>query len=77
MKLIKTERASGTVYVADDIQTGKKVAVKEMILEKQPNKEIIVNEILLMQECHHNAIVNFIESYLCDGALWVFSNYLL
>lgn len=63
--------ASGTVYVADDIQTGNKVAIKEMILSKQPNKEIIVNEILLMQEANHHAIVNFIESYLCDGALWV------
>mmetsp|Transcript_69117 Transcript_69117/g.104217 ORF Transcript_69117/g.104217 Transcript_69117/m.104217 type:complete len:603 (-) Transcript_69117:139-1947(-) len=63
--------ASGTVYVADDIQTGQKVAVKEMILAKQPNKDIIVNEILLMQEGNHHAIVNFIDSYLCDGALWV------
>jgi len=63
--------ASGTVYKADDVRTGGKVAVKEMILEKQPNKEIIVNEILLMQECNHHAIVNFIDSYLCDGALWV------
>jgi p21-activated kinase 1 len=63
--------ASGTVYMADDVRTGGKVAVKEMILEKQPNKEIIVNEILLMQECNHRAIVNFIDSYLCDGALWV------
>jgi len=63
--------ASGTVYVAEDTHTGNKVAVKEMILAKQPNKEIIVNEILLMQECHHHAIVNFIDSYLVDGALWV------
>lgn len=59
------------VYVADDVRSGKKVAVKEMILEKQPNKDIIVNEILLMKECHHPNIVNFIDSYLCDGALWV------
>merc|ERR1711862_796387 len=65
------EGASGTVYVADDISTGEKVAVKEMILAKQPNKDIIVNEILLMQEGNHHAIVNFIDSYLCDGALWV------
>jgi len=65
------EGASGTVYVADDIRTGEKVAVKEMILAKQPNKDIIVNEILLMQEGNHHAIVNFIDSYLCDGALWV------
>lgn len=42
-----------------------------MILAKQPNKDIIVNEILLMQEGNHHAIVNFIDSYLCDGALWV------
>jgi serine/threonine protein kinase len=59
------------VYVADDLRTGTKAAIKEMILAKQPNKEIIVNEILLMQEANHRAIVNFIDSYLVDGALWV------
>merc|ERR1712137_989045 len=63
--------ASGTVYVADDKKTGQKVAVKEMILAKQPNKDIIINEILLMKEGNHPAIVNFIDSYLVDGALWV------
>ena len=50
---------------------GIQVAIKEMVLAQQPNKEIIVNEILLMKSCQHYAIVNFIESYLCDDALWV------
>eukprot|EP01095_Lingulamoeba_sp_RSL-Kostka_P010672 TRINITY_DN3888_c0_g1_i1.p1 TRINITY_DN3888_c0_g1~~TRINITY_DN3888_c0_g1_i1.p1 ORF type:complete len:468 (+),score=258.91 TRINITY_DN3888_c0_g1_i1:205-1608(+) len=59
--------ASGIVYVADDLVTGNKAAVKEMILDQQPNKDIIVNEILLMKECNHPGIVNFIESYLCEG----------
>jgi serine/threonine protein kinase len=59
------------VYVADDKQTGQKVAVKEMILDQQPNKEIIVNEILLMKACTHRAIVSFIDSFLVEGALWV------
>merc|ERR1712137_1376349 len=52
--------ASGTVYVADDTRTGERVAV---------------NEILLMKEGNHHAIVNFIESYLVDGALWVVMEY--
>jgi p21-activated kinase 1 len=57
--------------MADDIESGQKVAVKEMILEDQPDKDIIVNEILLMRGCQNRAIVNFIESYLHNGALWV------
>ena len=57
--------------MADDSKTGSKVAVKEMILDQQPNKEIIVNEILLMKACTHRAIVSFIDSFLVDGALWV------
>eukprot|EP01096_Ripella_sp_DP13-Kostka_P007027 TRINITY_DN2558_c0_g2_i5.p1 TRINITY_DN2558_c0_g2~~TRINITY_DN2558_c0_g2_i5.p1 ORF type:complete len:754 (-),score=308.11 TRINITY_DN2558_c0_g2_i5:3-2264(-) len=68
--------ASGTVYVADDSRTGQRVAIKEMILDEQPNKDIIVNEILLMKECNHENIVNFIESYLVDGALWVVMEYI-
>ena len=63
------------VYVATDSRTGEQVAIKEMILEEQPNKEIIINEILLMRDCNHRAIVNFVDSYLVDGALWVVMEY--
>jgi len=66
---------SGRVYMADDTTTGQKVAVKEMILEDQPDKDIIVNEILLMRGCNNPAIVNFVDSYLHEGALWVVMEY--
>merc|ERR1712137_94101 len=62
---------SGRVYMADDTQTKEKVAIKEMILEDQPDKDIIINEILLMRTCKHRGIVNFLDSYLHGGALWV------
>jgi len=42
-----------------------------MILAEQPNPKVVINEIILMQECRHRAIVNFIDSYLVDEALWV------
>merc|ERR1712000_593793 len=66
---------SGIVYRATDSRTNEKVAIKEMILEEQPNKEIIINEILLMRDCNHRTIVNYIDSYLVDGALWVVMEY--
>ena len=68
-------RTSGIVYRATDSRTNEKVAIKEMILEEQPNKEIIINEILLMRDCNHRTIVNYIDSYLVDGALWVVMEY--
>jgi len=71
--------ASGHVYVAKTLATGKKVAIKEMDLSHQPRKELIVNEILVMKESQHPNIVNFLESYLVKSNelwLWVVMEYM-
>ncbi|KIM89744.1 hypothetical protein PILCRDRAFT_94963 [Piloderma croceum F 1598] len=69
--------ASGHVYVAKTLTTGKKVAIKEMDLAHQPRKELIVNEILVMKESQHPNIVNFLESYLVkNNELWVVMEYM-
>ncbi|KAJ7058087.1 STE/STE20/PAKA protein kinase [Mycena amicta] len=69
--------ASGHVYVAKTLATGKKVAIKEMDLAHQPRKELIVNEILVMKESQHPNIVNFLESYLVkSNELWVVMEYM-
>jgi len=65
------------VYVAKELATGKKVAIKEMDLSHQPRKELIVNEILVMQESQHPNIVNFLNSYLIKNSeLWVVMEYM-
>ncbi|KAL6308798.1 kinase-like domain-containing protein [Sparassis latifolia] len=69
--------ASGHVYVAKTLATGKKVAIKEMDLSNQPRKELIVNEILVMKESQHPNIVNFLEAYLVkSNELWVVMEYM-
>ncbi|KAL0564760.1 hypothetical protein V5O48_017279 [Marasmius crinis-equi] len=69
--------ASGHVYVAKTLATGKKVAIKEMDLTHQPRKELIVNEILVMKESQHPNIVNFLDSYLVkSNELWVVMEYM-
>ncbi|KIJ47177.1 hypothetical protein M422DRAFT_226349 [Sphaerobolus stellatus SS14] len=69
--------ASGHVYVAKTLATGKKVAIKQMDLAQQPRKELIVNEILVMKESQHPNIVNFLESYLVKQSdLWVVMEYM-
>lgn len=68
--------ASGTVYSAIDNKTNEKVAVKQMLLSRQPKKEIVVNEILLMQMATHPAIVNYKDSFLHEEALWVVMEYI-
>ncbi|KAE9407467.1 Pkinase-domain-containing protein [Gymnopus androsaceus JB14] len=69
--------ASGHVYVAKTLATGRKVAIKEMDLSHQPRKELIVNEILVMQESQHPNIVNFLNSYLIkSNELWVVMEYM-
>lgn len=68
--------ASGGVYTAYEVGTNASVAIKQMNLEKQPKKELIINEILVMKGSKHENIVNFIDSYLLKGDLWVVMEYM-
>lgn len=68
--------ASGGVYTATTDGRDLPVAIKQMNLEQQPKKELIVNEILVMKESQHKNIVNFIDSYLWRGDLWVIMEYM-
>lgn len=52
------------------------VAIKQMNLEQQPKKELIINEIVVMRQSQHRNIVNFIDSYLWKGDLWVIMEYM-
>ncbi|SCU94767.1 LADA_0G11056g1_1 [Lachancea dasiensis] len=68
--------ASGGVYTAYEVGTNASVAIKQMNLEKQPKKELIINEILVMKASKHLNIVNYIDSYLLKGDLWVVMEYM-
>jgi p21-activated kinase 1 len=63
--------ASGGVYTALELQTGRCVAIKQMNLDQQPKKDLIVNEIIVMKDSQHRNIVNFLDSFLVKGDLWV------
>ncbi|ODV91368.1 hypothetical protein CANCADRAFT_18692, partial [Tortispora caseinolytica NRRL Y-17796] len=68
--------ASGGVYTAYEVGTNHCVAVKQMSLQDQPKKELIINEIMVMKESKHKNIVNFINSYIWQGDLWVVMEYM-
>lgn len=68
--------ASGGVYTAYEKGTNRCVAIKQMNLEQQPKKDLIINEILVMKDSSHPNIVNFIDSYLVGGDLWVTMEYM-
>ena len=42
-----------------------------MNLEQQPKKDLIINEILVMRESNQENIINYIDSFLVKGDLWV------
>ncbi|KAJ3333756.1 signal transducing kinase of the PAK [Blyttiomyces sp. JEL0837] len=68
--------ASGGVYSAYQVGTNNAVAIKQMNLEQQPQKDLIINEILVMRDSKHKNIVNFIDSFLYKGDLWVVMEYM-
>ena len=68
--------ASGGVYTAYQVGTNKCVAIKQMNLEQQPKKDLIINEILVMKDSKHKNVVNFMDSFLVKGDLWVVMEYM-
>jgi len=68
--------ASGGVFAAYEVGSNKCVAIKQMNLEQQPKKDLIINEILVMKDSRHKNIVNFMDSFLVKGDLWVVMEYM-
>ena len=68
--------ASGGVYTAFEVGTNALVAIKQMNLEQQPKKDLIINEILVMRDSKHKNVVNFMDSFLVKGDLWVVMEYM-
>lgn len=68
--------ASGGVFTGHERGSNRLVAIKQMNLEQQPKKDLIINEILVMKDSIHPNIVNFIDSYLITGELWVIMEYM-
>ncbi|KAF7723148.1 signal transducing kinase of the PAK [Apophysomyces ossiformis] len=68
--------ASGGVFTAHRSGNAMPVAIKQMNLEKQAKKELIISEIVVMKQARHPNIVNYIDSYLWKGDLWVIMEYM-
>lgn len=68
--------ASGGVFTGYEQGTNRLVAIKQMNLEQQPKKDLIINEIIVMKESSHPNIVNFIDSFLIGGELWVIMEFM-
>lgn len=63
--------AAGSVFKAVENSTGEMVAIKQIVISKQVNKQVVINEILLMRMCKHPAIVHFKDAFIVKGVLWV------
>lgn len=70
--------ASGVVFIALDMKTEQKVAIKTIDLKNQSSKELILNEIRVLQDFNHKNLVNFLEAFFLEdeNQLWVVLEYM-
>lgn len=70
--------ASGVVFIALDLLTAQKVAIKTIDLKSQSSKELILNEIRVLKDFNHPNLVNFLDAYLLEqeNQLWVVLEYM-
>eukprot|EP00735_Rhodelphis_limneticus_P009915 TRINITY_DN2890_c7_g1::TRINITY_DN2890_c7_g1_i1::g.5841::m.5841 TRINITY_DN2890_c7_g1::TRINITY_DN2890_c7_g1_i1::g.5841 ORF type:complete len:567 (+),score=55.79,sp/Q55GV3/PAKC_DICDI/46.72/6e-102,Pkinase/PF00069.20/6e-65,Pkinase_Tyr/PF07714.12/6.3e-46,PBD/PF00786.23/3.5e-05,PBD/PF00786.23/1.4e-12,Kinase-like/PF14531.1/0.0039,DUF1341/PF07071.6/0.12,ABC1/PF03109.11/0.27 TRINITY_DN2890_c7_g1_i1:32-1732(+) len=64
------EGASGCVYVAE-LEDGTKVAVKTTKMDKTTNLNAITNEIAMMKTSQHKNVIQYYNSYVTGGELWL------
>lgn len=77
-KLEVGKGASGVVFIALDLQTDIKVAIKTIDLKTQTSKELILNEIRVLKDFNHKNLVNFLDAYYLEpeNQLWVILEYM-
>ncbi|XP_053858597.1 serine/threonine-protein kinase PAK 3-like isoform X2 [Vidua macroura] len=66
----------GDVCRALDNATGEQVAIKKINLQGPRKKELKVNELMLMKTNKNPNLVNYLDSYLVDGQLWLVMEYM-
>ncbi|NXQ55214.1 PAK3 kinase, partial [Anthoscopus minutus] len=52
------------------------MAVEQVNLQKEPQKELIANELPVARNNKHSNIVNYLDSYLVWDKLWVPMEYM-
>ena len=63
--------ASGRVYVARDLKSKKKCALKAITPNSREQREIIINEITICSSSKHKNIVEFIEAFEFNGNIYI------
>lgn len=61
----------GTVYSGVFLPLNEKVAIKQIRVNKSPNKNNLVHEILLLNKCQHECITRYKSSHIYKGILWL------
>ncbi|GAB6030270.1 p21 protein (Cdc42 Rac)-activated kinase [Chamberlinius hualienensis] len=67
----------GEVHLAEEIETGKKLALKIITFNEKAKKESFMSEILVMKGNTHDNLVVYLDSYLVGkDQLWIAMEYL-
>jgi len=69
------EGAAGEVFLANEVPSGRKVAIKKMIINKE-NMKMIVTEIEIMKSSKHVNLVEYIDCFDVNKSLWVIMEFM-
>jgi serine/threonine protein kinase len=70
------EGGCGSVFYAEKVEDGKKVAIKVMQRSQNQDMETVENEVALMSLSHHPNVIKYYDAFITKTEMWLVMEYM-